>query len=55
MHRQRCAVCGEDDIAHTKDGRVHPLHEKFSIDHQNAVALRRDMAAVQNEERENSR
>jgi hypothetical protein len=52
MQRGRCNICGAEDVAFTKAGKVHPLHEKFNQDHQNAVALRRDMQAVRNEERE---
>lgn len=52
MLRGKCTVCGQDDVAFTKAGKVHPLHEQFSQRHQNAAAMRRDMKAIQDEERE---
>lgn len=52
MLRGKCTVCGQDDVALTKAGKVHPLHVKHSQRHQNAVALRCDMKAIQDEERE---
>lgn len=52
MLRGKCTVCGQEDVALTKAGKVHPMHVKHSQRHQNAAALRRDMKAVQDEERE---